>query len=144
MVSGIKFCVIATTIHMRTPAGSNLLAAIPLREPPNRGPPAPFDQLLRLDSVTRPGLSGLEFRELFVRCRCGKITTRRVFKEHICAIIPDAPASVVIDLTGSSSDNSDGEPLIDLTSNYGDESLVDLTGNSDDSSLIDLTSTSDD
>ncbi len=124
------------------PGGSNLLSAIPLCEPPalTQGTPSPFDQLLKLDSVSRPGLSELEFRDLFVRCHCGKITTRRVFKEHICAIIPHVPASAFVDLTGSSSVSSDDKPLIDLTSS-DDETLQ--TESSDDSSLIDLTSEDD-
>jgi len=90
--------------------------------------------------VSRPGLSELEFRDLFVRCRCGKITTRRVFKEHICAIIPHVSASAFVDLTDSSSVSSDDKPLIDLTSS-DDETL--RTESSDDSSLIDLTSEDD-
>jgi hypothetical protein len=100
----------------------NLFAAIPLRERPNRAPETTFDQLLRLDSVARPGLTEFEFKKLFVKCRCGKVTTRRVFNEHICAIIPDEPAPVDVD----------------LTSDADDEDLIDLTGESDDS-LIDLT-----
>jgi hypothetical protein len=47
-------------------------------------------------------------------CRCGLVTTRRVFRGHICAVIP---APVIIDLTI----DTDEDPVI-----------IDLTGDSDD------------
>lgn len=43
--------------------------------------------LLKLDDYTQPGLYDVEFRALLermVRCRCGMIMLRRVFKEHRC------------------------------------------------------------
>ena len=59
--------------------------------------------------MDQPGLSEVEFRKLFAKCCCGKITTRRVFKDHICLI---AHAPLIIDLTHSDNDDS----VIDLTS----------------------------
>jgi len=87
----------------------NLFATIPLYELPNRVEETLFDKLLRLDSMNRPGLSEVEFRKLFAKCRCGKITTRRVFKDHICLIAHAPP--IIIDLT-----HSDDDSVIDLTS----------------------------
>ena len=75
-----------------------------------KGEETAFERLLRLDSVTQPGLSEREFRKLFARCRCGKVTTRRVFKDHICLITAIPP--IVIDLTVSDNGNS---TVIDLT-----------------------------
>ena len=75
-----------------------------------KGEETAFERLLRLDSVTQPGLSEREFRKLFARCRCGKVTTRRVFKDHICLITAIPP--IVIDLTVSVNGNS---TVIDLT-----------------------------
>jgi len=99
-----------------------------MRNPPNRLPETPFDQLLRLDSLARPGLSELEFRKLFVKCRCGKVTTSRVFKEHICAIVSDGPDPDILDLTVSSEDSDGDSSAIDLTSDSEDELIIDLTG----------------
>jgi hypothetical protein len=65
-----------------------------------------LDNLLRLDSWVRPGLSGAEFTRLVEKCRCGLVMTRRVFKSHTClprvasqpcAIVHTQPT--VIDLT---------------------------------------------
>ncbi|KIM77686.1 hypothetical protein PILCRDRAFT_90993 [Piloderma croceum F 1598] len=92
---------------------SNLYASLPLCEPPNRAPESPFDQLLKLDSVFRPGLSEIEFRKLFSKCRCGTVTTRRVFKEHICLIAKEP--RIIIDLT-----HSDDDSVMDLTSDIDD------------------------
>jgi hypothetical protein len=85
-----------------------------------------LDRLLQLDSWTRPGLSKLEFNRLFAKCDCGLVMTRRVFRNHVCALARvgvslDPP--VVIDLT--SDDDSVGEDpsriVIDLTSDSEDE-----------------------
>lgn len=63
-----------------------LLASIPTFEPPIRGPETTLDKLLRLDSWINPGIDESEFRKLFVKCRCGMMTTRRVFKDHVCQV----------------------------------------------------------
>lgn len=73
-------------------------ASLTTLERPPRGPETVIEQLLRLDTSRRPGLSESEFRMLFAKCVCGLIMTRRVFRDHICA--PGVPAPpVVIDLT---------------------------------------------
>ena len=76
---------------------------LPLYDQP-KGEETAFECLLRLDSVMQPGLSEREFRKLFARCRCGKVTTRWVFKDHICLITAIPP--IVIDLTVSDNGNS--------------------------------------
>jgi hypothetical protein len=90
-----------------TPANTSLLtvvlgdictASIPTLSPPHTLD-TPFDLLLRLDSWNGPGISEVDFRHLFVRCRCGMYMTRRVFGSHICVKF-SAPAVEVIDLTG--------------------------------------------
>jgi len=86
----------------------NVYARLPYTDSPNKASPSSLDQLLSLDSISRPGLSEIEFRRLFTKCRCGKVTTRRVFKEHICFIAQDPPT--ILDLT-----NSDNDSVIDLT-----------------------------
>lgn len=43
--------------------------------------------LLKLDDYTQPGLYDVEFRALLermIRCSCGMIMLRRVYKEHRC------------------------------------------------------------
>src|SRR6202044_4148773 len=66
----------------------------------------------RLNSSVSPGLSEAEFRGLFAKCRCGLITTRRVFKAHNCA--PVNP--IIIDLTlDDDNEPTDGPIVIDLT-----------------------------
>jgi hypothetical protein len=79
-----------------------------------------LDRLLRLDSWTRPGLSEPEFNRLFAKCQCGLVTTRRVFRNHICpvaeAVIWNPPE--VIDLTSDDDDIFENDPsriIIDLT-----------------------------
>jgi hypothetical protein len=84
-----------------------------------------LDRLLRLDSWTRPGLSKLEFNRLFAKCDCGLVMTRRVFRNHVCAVAEAAAdPPVVIDLT-SDDDDSAGEGsspiIIDLTSDSEDD-----------------------
>ena len=71
----------------------------------------PCEKLLRLDSVTRPGLPEADFRALFTICsHCRWIMTTDAFQFHQCLLaIPFHP--VVIDLTRDAS-------VIDLT---GDE-----------------------
>jgi hypothetical protein len=68
------------------------------------------DRLLRLDDEENPGLIESEFRRLFTQCRCGKIMTRRVFKNHTCTVVILMRQNVVIDLT------ADAEDVVDLTS----------------------------
>jgi hypothetical protein len=52
-----------------------------------------YDQLMKLYTWTKPGLTEEEFRELFVKCECGLIMTVKVFDDHECRVIK------VIDLT---------------------------------------------
>jgi hypothetical protein len=73
-------------------------ASLSILERPPRGPETVIEQLLRLDTSSRPGLSESEFRMLFAKCVCGMIMTRRVFSGHICATAVPAPPAV-IDLT---------------------------------------------
>jgi len=54
-----------------------------------------------LDSRVRPGVTRAEFKDLFVRCECGLILTRRSFWQHKCP-------KEIIDLTGE-----DTEPVSD-------------------------------
>lgn len=45
--------------------------------------------LLKLDDYTQPGLYDVEFRALLgrmVRCACGMVMMRRVYKEHRCRL----------------------------------------------------------
>ena len=72
--------------------------------------PTTLDQLYKLDSWLSPGLSEVEFRSLFVKCRsCGLVMTRRVRKQHACAVIRRDPPAI-IDLTMDSP-----RTIIDLT-----------------------------
>src|SRR5882762_2915237 len=96
-------------------------ASIPTFDPPAKAKATEtaLDRLIRLDSWVRPGLSETEFRALFAKCKCGLITTRRVFTDHTC--IQVALPSVVIDLTGSGSLEPEvGGMVIDLTSDSED------------------------
>jgi hypothetical protein len=74
----------------------------------------------RLDSPVRPGITVAEFRRLFVGCRCGLITTRAAFGEHVCLteVIDLTKVIEVIDLTKSIE-------VIDLTEST---EVIDLTG----------------
>jgi len=76
----------------------SVIGSLPTYEGPARGPETPIEQLLRLDTSRRPGLSELEFTKLFARCSCGLIMTRRVFRDHICIPAVQAP-SIAFDLT---------------------------------------------
>jgi hypothetical protein len=80
-----------------------VIASLPI-EQPMRGPETVIEQLLRLDTSRRPGLSESDFIRLFAKCSCGLIMTRRVFRDHVCA-------PTIIDLTT----DDDGD-VIDLTS----------------------------
>ena len=82
-------------------------ASVPVLERPIKSSQTIKNRLLRLDSWGRPGLHETEFKRLFVKCECGLVMTRRVFKEHECAI-------TVIDLT-SDNDDSMSESVLDLT-----------------------------
>lgn len=56
-----------------------------------------FLQLLQLDSSETPGLSEVEFGNLFRKCRfCGTIVTRRAQQYHSCI---EFPPVAIIDLT---------------------------------------------
>ena len=62
---------------------------------PGRKPTSTLLELL--DSRVRPGVTEKEFGNLFVRCECGLILTRRAFREHGCP-------KEVVDLTGEDTD----------------------------------------
>jgi hypothetical protein len=83
-------------------------------ERPIRRADATLNHLFKLDSWTEPGITEANFMALVARCRCGLVMTRRVFKDHVCAL-PAAP--VVIDLTIDDDDASkqSGPIVIDLT-----------------------------
>lgn len=60
--------------------------SIPLQAPSSRRA-TDSEILLKLDDYTQPGLYDIEFRALLrrmVRCPCGMVMLRRVFKEHRC------------------------------------------------------------
>jgi hypothetical protein len=84
---------------------------IPTYQPPAKDPQNVLDRLQRLDSW---GLSEKDFTRLFARCHCGLVTTRRVFRDHICAV---ASVPAIIDLTSDASDDTEpsGPVIIDLT-----------------------------
>jgi hypothetical protein len=84
-----------------------MTVSLPTFERPLRGPETVIEQLLRLDTSRRPGLTESEFKKLFAKCSCGLIMTHRVFKEHICAPSIQAQPDV-IDLTRD-------EDVIDIT-----------------------------
>ena len=88
-----------------------------------------LDRLILLDSCTRPGLSKAEFNRLFAKCRCGLVTTRRVFRMHICttgATMAQNPP-VVIDLTADDSNESES-----VSSGSSNHIIIDLTADSED------------
>lgn len=88
-----------------------------------------LDRLIRLDSCTRPGLSEAEFRRLFAKCRCGLVTTRRVFRAHVCTtetvIASNRPE--IIDLTAE-----EGDEAGFVSAGPSDRIIVDLTADSED------------
>jgi hypothetical protein len=50
-----------------------------------------LNTLLKLDSYSRPGLSRVEFRRLFVKCdRCELVMTHRVMPQHNCHVLVPA------------------------------------------------------
>ena len=62
---------------------------------------SPFLKLLRLDSLSHPGLPESEFFDLFAMCRqCCWVMTRPTFYNHRCTV-PGA----VVDITDSSDDD---------------------------------------
>jgi hypothetical protein len=66
--------------------------------PPPHSSDTQFDVLLRLDSWNGPGISEVDFNNLFVRCQCGMYMTRRVHGSHVC-VRALASTTNVIDLT---------------------------------------------
>lgn len=107
----------------------NIHASIPTYErPKTKGLTSVLDQLLRLDAWARPGLSELEFTDLFAKCRCGLVMTRRVFRDHLCFALARKPSPAVIDLT-SDTDDEVAEPAGTLPA------IIDLTADSDDDFL---------
>jgi hypothetical protein len=73
----------------------DILASVPVYERPAKKKETTIDLLLRLDCWIQSGLTQDEFGELFAKCRCGLIKTRRAFRHHTCAKTPQT----VIDLT---------------------------------------------
>jgi hypothetical protein len=74
------------------------LRVIPTCPPPELGPAEVFNILMQLDSVANPGITAIEFQDLFRRCgSCGMIMTRRVFPSHECVMIHRGRE--IIDLT---------------------------------------------
>lgn len=49
-----------------------------------------------LESRVRPGVTDVEFKDLFVRCECGLILTSRAFCQHVC--------QELVDVTGNGTD----------------------------------------
>jgi hypothetical protein len=98
---------------------SALWASIPAYEQSASNHQNPLIRLLKLDSS---GLSAADFKKLFAMCHCGLVTTRRIFRDHICA---GAAAPVIIDLTSDTSDD-EAQPSGPI--------VIDLTGDSDEDS----------
>jgi hypothetical protein len=122
-------CTRLSSIYLTTSSGGSaeLFASIATYERPARTPRTVLDRLIRLDSCTRPGISEAEFHRLFVKCRCGLVTTRRVFRAHVCAVptgvIRNQP--VVIDLTSEDNDES-------VAADPSNNIIIDLTTDSED------------
>jgi len=89
-----------------------MYASIPVYDRPIEGPQTAADKFLKLDSWGRAGLLEAEFEKLFAKCVCGLVMTRRVFKDHDCAVSVTQP---VTDVTFDDTNNSDTD-VIDLTS----------------------------
>lgn len=79
---------IATELPAVIVGERDILASIPTYEQPAKKPETTIDLLLRLDCWVQPGLTEDQFKGLFVKCRCGVVTTRRAFIHHMCAKIP--------------------------------------------------------
>jgi hypothetical protein len=63
------------------------------RTPERRAGEMTTTELLeKLDCRVAPGITVAQFLKVFVLCRCGLVTTARVFREHKCMI-------EIIDLT---------------------------------------------
>ncbi|KIM72028.1 hypothetical protein PILCRDRAFT_93623 [Piloderma croceum F 1598] len=88
----------------------DILASVPVYEPPTNGPKSVADQLLRLDAWAWPGLSQTEFTNLFAVCN--------LFEGHMCL-------RPVIDLTGDEPE----EPT-----RASQWTVIDLTADSDEDS----------
>lgn len=82
----------------------DLFATIPTYEWPV-GIENTLEWLLKLDACSNPGLTEAIFRTLFTKCCCGLVTTRRAFKDHVCAV-PTAPILTVDDSDCSSNSRS--------------------------------------
>jgi hypothetical protein len=90
----------------------DLWASIPTYQRPTRSQNV-SDRLLQLDSW---GLLEKDFAKLFAKCHCGLITTRRIFRDHVCAV---AAAPVIIDLTSDDDAEPSNPVVIDLTGDEG-------------------------
>ena len=121
----LHFACLPICLTIGTERSARLFASIVTFERPVMRPETAFDRLLRLDSWTRPGLSEAEFNRLFAKCHCGLVMTRRVFRNHICAMAAAAARNppVVIDLTSDDSHDlgAHSHMIIDLTSDEDDE-----------------------
>jgi hypothetical protein len=96
---------------------------VPTLRAPSQTQQTTFEQLLLLDSYTRPGISHRRFNKLFARCPCGLTMTRRKFRRHECWRAPKV-LNDVIDLTQA---NDGGTMVIDLTGDTdvsGDEGMT--------------------
>lgn len=56
----------------------------PSRPQPKKQRTESLTELFRLDAPVNPGLKVAQFRQLFRRCVCGLVTTRRAFSSHFC------------------------------------------------------------
>lgn len=74
------------------------LGYIPLIRPPAPKAPTPGSLIYRLHSAHRPGLTHDEFRNTFVYCQCGLVSTRRKHDLHDCKIVRHSVNQV--DLSG--------------------------------------------
>jgi hypothetical protein len=100
VVGGIhssRMMILLVAIDVTAPLSPRLQALV-------HPPPTPFDQLMRLDSWYRPGLTEEQFKELITTCTCGMVMTRRVFNYHMCVgsqecTCADEREPEVIDLT---------------------------------------------
>lgn len=57
---------------------------------------SPFTLLMKLDSLSEPGLTTKQLKALLTRCECGLTMTKRVYEDHECMLDSDRE---VIDLT---------------------------------------------
>jgi hypothetical protein len=94
--------VLNARLYLSRTSGISGPPAIPTFERPPSRIESTIDLLFRLDAIDRPGLSATEFRNLFAKCPCGLIMTRRSYRGHVCAdattvVVQNFP--IVIDLT---------------------------------------------